>query len=212
MLAHRLDTPRARLETALLVVAATLNGALRYSLWESQMAVVPMLGVVGAFWAWQGGRTAWLALFAYVAALKPQIGTLPLLFLLINGGARGVVLGGLVAVGIGVGALVPSGITAWPSQMADCFARHMAAGFNQRSTFSHLSALFGDTAFANRMFWVSPLLAVAWIVALTLYSRRARDKSDSHPVWMLVLVTAAIPALMPLHEYDLVTYTPTVIA
>src|SRR5690606_27507823 len=65
----------------LVVAAATLSGAVRWTFFEGQMCMVPLLGVVGAFWAWHQKRDNWVAVFAFLAALKPQIGFLPLAYL-----------------------------------------------------------------------------------------------------------------------------------
>lgn len=73
---------------------ATLNVAVRQSVFQGQFTIVPLLGIAGAFWAWHEKKTTWLVLFAFVASLKPQLGLLPLLYLFLNGGHVACTLGG----------------------------------------------------------------------------------------------------------------------
>ncbi len=207
LLGRKIERPFREHGIWILVILAVVNGSLRWALWESQMSIVPTLGVVGAFWAHDRKKTRWLAVFAFLASLKPQIGALPLLFLLLNGGFQGVLLGVTAALVTSVLALVPVDIAQFPAQFADCVARHMNAGFNHKGTFSNLAALWATSAIGPRLFWIGPLLAFSWIGWLTL--ERRRTPIDS--AWLLLLNLIAIPAFLPLHGYDLVVYGPALI-
>ena len=196
----------------LLAAAATFSGVVRYALWESQMGLLPLLGVVGAVSAWRRGSPRALAAFAFVAALKPQIAALPLLFLLLNGGHAGVLRGGLVAVAVSVAAMIPVGLSRFPAQFHRCLRLHMGAGFNQRDNFTNLSVLWAHLDGADAWFWVSPALALAAIALLTMSRRRSPDGPLAamldDPLWLLSLLASLSAALLPLHRYDLVIYTP----
>ena len=214
MVAPHLPRHRGRLLLVFLIGVAAIHGSLRWSIWESQLAVVPMFGVVGAFAAWRDRDTARLAFFAFLAALKPQVGALPLLFLLFNGGHRGVLIAGAAATAVSIVSLAPFGLANVPSDLADCYARHMNAGFNQKHTFSNLSAVLATIRGGERFFWVAPALAGFWLVGVSLW-RRAKSTSPAvarDPLVMLMLVGSTIPALLPLHGYDLVVITPLVLA
>src|SRR5687767_9223577 len=91
----------------LLIVLAILNGSVRYALWESQMSFVPTLAIVLAFSAWQKKQTAVIAVCTFLAMLKPQIGTLPLAFLLLNGAHAGVSIGAGAVVLVSFASLLP---------------------------------------------------------------------------------------------------------
>jgi len=187
-----------------LIIAALLNGSVRYALWESQMSFVPTLAVVVAFWAWPQQKTALIAVCTFFAMLKPQIGTLPLAFLLLNGAHAGVGIGAAALLLVSIASLLPAGIGNVPALYADCVARHMAAEFNELSTFSNVSALWPVASFTT----VGPVVGFGWIAWLS-YLRRREPSLD--PSWFLLMVVAAIPAFMPLHAYDFVLYTPLVI-
>jgi hypothetical protein len=194
----------------LLVAAATFSGVVRYALWESQMSLLPTLGVVGAVSAWRRGSRPALAAFSFVAALKPQIAALPLLFLLLNGGHAGVLRGAVWAAVVSIAALAPVGLAEFPEQFHRCLRLHLAAGFNQRDNFTSVSVLWAHARAAEAMFWVSPALALGAVGTLTWWRRSggALAAVVDDPLCLLSLLASLSAALVPLHQYDLVLYTP----
>ena len=193
------------------IAFAALNPAIHYSSWQSQMALFPMLGVVGAFWAWHRKQVAWLAVFGFIASLKPQVSLPALLFLFFSGGHVGLLLGGAAAVVVGVVAMMPSGLGAVPAQVADCYARHVQIVFNAPGEFSNLLAFFPWPGGTRPFLSVSTASGMVAGVALAVAAREARRRHPAllpNSLWQLGIVTAATGALMPVHAYDLVIYTP----
>ncbi|HET8706812.1 MAG TPA: glycosyltransferase family 87 protein, partial [Pseudomonadales bacterium] len=211
----RLQQANAQQVVLLLVCLATLNGAIRFHLTASQMSLIPLFGVVGAFFSWEQRDTVNLALFAFIAMLKPQISLLPLLFLLLNGGHRGVLIGGVAATVVSLVSLgfTQNGILAFPEHMIDCIGRHMGASFNKKESFSNLSALIARIPNGKHYFWIGPTLAFVWLLGMVYWYKRHQNHPQlKNPVLLLALVCAATPALIPLHVYDLVIYTPVLFA
>jgi hypothetical protein len=199
----------------LLIAIATFNPAVRYAVWQSQMSLLPTLGVVGAFWAWQEKKTLWLAVFAFIASLKPQISFLPVLFLLLNGGHAGLLWGAAAAIAIGTSAMLPSGLERLPSDVAHCYGLHMNLTFNQPSEYFSVPAL-GANALSGNGFMLTSLVFGTGAVAALTYARRVGVGFLSQTVhqteWLLSMVVAITAASMPIHGYDLVLYTPLVLA
>jgi hypothetical protein len=197
----------------LFIALATLNPSLRYSIWQSQMTTFTAFGVVGAYWAWHEKRLGWLVVFAFVAALKPQLSLLALLYLFLNGGHVGVALAAIAALVVSAVSMLPSGLENLPGQYAHCYALHMQLVFNDPKNFSNLPALFFSRSSQHAFMPVSTLLAVAAATGLTL-ARRVDSRPFpvlESPLWQLAIVAAITAALMPVHAYDLVIYTPVVI-
>jgi hypothetical protein len=196
--------PRAWIAVGL----ALLNGAVRWSVWESQMSIVPLLGVVGAFWATRERRTGWLVGFAFLASLKPQIGLPPLAFLLVTGGHVGVLLAAGLAIGVSALALAPVPWAALPAQLAQCAELHLRIDYNQPDQFYGVTALFAGLDPRGHL--VQPAMPFVTLVAFGLgWFRRSRRTGDpSETLVDLTLVLALTGALMPLHGYDLVLYVP----
>ncbi len=196
-----------------LVGLASLNGAVRWCLWESQLAMISLAGVVGAFWALSERKTAWLAVFSFIAALKPQIAFLPLFYLLLAGGARGVLAGGAGAVVVSLAAfhgLAPSELV---RELRSDYRLHMAIAFNAPDRFFSVSALFGFLDPDARLTRLSPLLGMAVVPFATGLWRGSRPQiaAQASPLWALALVLTWVAALVPLHGYDLIIYTPLLI-
>ena len=198
----------------LFLALAALLGALRWALSESQLVGVPALAIVAAFWAWHARRPGLLAVFAFVAALKPHVALLPLAYLFLNGGAVAIALAAAAAVLVGVLAMLPSGLSALPGHVADAYAKHMAIGFNGLDQFTSASALFATHDPQRVLFTLCPLLGlcvVAWLSVLRRSGPRSADDPLFQPLWQLSVVVAASAAFVPLHAYDLITYIPLVI-
>jgi hypothetical protein len=186
---------------------ASFNPGMHYAAWQSQMAIVPTLGIVGAFWAWRRRRTAWLAIFTFVACLKPQLGLLPLFFLVLNGAYAGVVLGGAATAAVGLAALLSTHIERLPAELAHCYELHMRVKFNAPDQFFNLTALLSPFASGHTLMVLGPLIAVTAAVAATVYLRPVVVRDDDS-LLTLSLVAALTCALMPIHGYDLALYTP----
>jgi hypothetical protein len=193
---------------------ASLNPAVRYATWQSQTSVLVAFGIVGSFWAWHERRRGWLVAFAFLAALKPQLSLLPLAYLFVNGGGVGIALAAAAAAVVGLVAMIPSGLALLPGQYAYCYGLHMQIVFNDPKNFSGLLSLFDWSGNRHAFMPVSTLLAFAAALGLTLV--RGRDAARpvpvlAKPLWQLAIVAAISGALMPLHGYDLVIYTPVAI-
>jgi hypothetical protein len=196
------------------IAFAALNPAIHYSAWQSQMALFATLGVVGAFWAWHRKRVAWLAVFGFIASLKPQVSLPALLYLFFSGGHVGLMLGGAAAGVVGGLAMIPSGLKALPAQFADCYGRHVQIVFNAPREFSNLLAFFPWSGGTRQFLSVSTAAGVAGSIALVVAARQARKRNPAlvpNPLWQLGIVMAVTAALMPVHAYDLVIYTPLVV-
>jgi hypothetical protein len=193
------------------IAFAALNPAVHYSAWQSQMALFPMLGVVGAFWAWHKKKVAWLAVFGFIASLKPQVSLPALLYLALSGGHLGLLIGGAAAAGVGVVAMIPSGLGALRAQWANCYALHVQIEFNQPEEFSNLLSLLPWRGGARQFLSVSTAAGMAAAVVMVVVARVARKRHPAHvpnALWQLSVVLAVTAALMPVHAYDLVIYTP----
>jgi hypothetical protein len=196
------------------IAFAVLNPAVRYSAWQSQMALFATVGIVGAFWAWHERRLFWLAIFAFLASLKPQLSLPALVYLFFSGGHLGLALGAVAAAAVGLGAMIPSGLDALPSQFRHVYSLHVAVDFNGPAQFSNLPAFFPWPGGTRAFLSASMALGVAASVALVLAARQARRRTTEpvlDPLWQLGIVVALTGALMPLHGYDLVIYTPLIV-
>lgn len=199
--------------TWVLVGLAALNGATRWCFWECQLATVSFLGVVGAFWAWSEKRTSWLAVSVFVAALKPQLAALPLLFLLLNGGERGVLRGVAAALAVSALAVTEAGPWQFLDQVRSDYRLHMAISFNAPGRFYSVSALFAAVDPEARLTRVSTLIgagAIAWITWVGSPTM-GRPAPGTSTLWPLALSLTLTAAFVPLHGYDLVIYTPLIV-
>ncbi len=198
-------------EVWLFTALATFNAAVRYALWECQMAVLPAFGIVGAFWAFHHRRSGWLVVFAFLASLKPQLGFLPLVFLLFNGAHKEVLLAGAVALLISLVAMSPISLAVLGDQLADCYQRHMSISFNAPENFFSVEALISSHAIAERVMVIGPAAAVAFIAFHAVRRRGSAVHPKVAPLWLAALTACASAVLVPLHGYDLVLYTPLVL-
>jgi hypothetical protein len=194
------------------VALASLNPAVRYATWQSQTSVFVVLGIVGAFWAWHEKRRGWLVVFAFIAALKPQLSLLALAYLFANGAHVGVLLAGLAAALVGLCAMLPH-LSSFSQDYAHGYALHMQIAFNDPKNFSNLLALFDWSSTRHGFMPASTFSAMAAGLVVTLARRVDAPRPISaleNPLWQLAFVSAISGALMPLHGYDLVVYTPVV--
>jgi hypothetical protein len=204
---RKLSTPMLIGFTAI----AGLNGAVRWCLIEGQMSLVPTFALVGAFWAYGSGRRHWLALFTFVAALKPQISFLPLLFIALNGGLPGVLEGGLGILITSLVAMARSGLTKVPEQVLSAYRLHLQLDFNGASQFFNVSALLSAIHVGRHPLLLGPILGVVAVLALMRANRRAELGDPlSDPFWQLGILSAIEVAFVPQHGYDMVMYTPVV--
>jgi hypothetical protein len=193
---------------------AALNPAVRYSAWQSQMGLFATLGIVGAFWAWQERRVGWLAVFAFLASLKPQLSLPALVYLFLSGGHAGLLIGAAAALAVGLVAMIPSGLGVFPAQVQHVYALHAAVKFNGPEQFSNLLAFFPWPGGSRQFMSASMALGIAGSVALVLAVRQARKRHPDlvpDPLMQLGIVMAMTGALMPVHGYDLVIYTPLIV-
>ena len=197
-----------------LVALATVNASVRETLWECQMSMLPTLGIVGSFWALAEKKTAWLAVFAFLASLKPQIGLLPLLCIAANGGLAGVAIAGVAALVVAGVAMAPTPLALFPGQLANCFRLHQSIVFNAPDHLFSVSALWARYDPHRRLVLATPLLAIAF--AAWLWRQRRTGPAElvaalDVPWKQAAIVLAATAALMPLHGYDLVLCSPLIL-
>jgi hypothetical protein len=208
----RLAAPhlRATKERTLFVclTIACVNGAVRYSFFNSQMSLLPTCAVVGAFWAARRGFPFWLALFTFLASMKPQIAFLPLAYLLFNGGARGVLTGGLGVALLSSVTILRVGPRLLLRQLGNCYAGHLKLAFNDLDRFTSVSSLFAAHGLAQIAKFLSPLIGLAAVLALTVWRTRSSNRALHSPLWEVSLCLALSAAFVPLHDYDLGLYTP----
>jgi hypothetical protein len=196
-------------EIWIFVALAGFNPALHYAVWQSQMSVVSTLGVVGAFWAYREKKTAWLAVFAFVAALKPQLGVLPLFYLFMNGGHTGVLAAAGAAFAVSVVSVLPHA-SELPAHLARIYELHMQLRFNAPTAFTNLPAVAASHLSGSTFMLIGPILAaVAAVVATRVRTRSPELQSDA--LLELAVAASITGALMPVHAYDLVIYCPIAI-
>jgi hypothetical protein len=191
------------------LAVATLNVAVRQSIFQGQLTIVPLLGVVGAFWAWHHRRVGWLIVFGYLASLKPQLGLLPLLYIFLNGGHKGISLAALAAGGVAVVSMLPSGLEHVHADLSHVMTLHAQLEFNQPDQYFNVPALAARYLPEQLVMTVGPVLAIVLVIVMTVMRRRQLASAVLHdPLWQASIVMAVTGALMPLHAYDLVIYTP----
>lgn len=191
------------------LAVATLNVAVRQSIFQGQLTIVPLLGVVGAFWAWHHRRLGWLIVFGYLASLKPQLGLLPLLYIFLNGGHKGISLAALAAGGVAVLSMLPSGLEHVHADLSHVMTLHAQLEFNQPDQYFNVPALAARYLPEQLVMTVGPVLAIVLVIVMTVMRRRQLASAVLHdPLWQASIVMAVTGALMPLHAYDLVIYTP----
>jgi hypothetical protein len=188
---------------------ATINVAVRQSIFQGQLTIVALLGIAGAFWAWSERRTVWLIVFAFIASLKPQLGLLALGYLFMNGGHAAVIAAGAAAGIIGLVSMLPSGLARMPDDLSRVMALHAELEFNQPGQFFNLPALLASHPSAHMFMVAGPILAIALIAMMTVMRRRGFAAAILHdPLWQFGIVGALTAAFMPVHAYDLVVYVP----
>jgi hypothetical protein len=188
---------------------ATMNVAVRQSVFQGQLTIVALLGIAGAFWAWSERRTVWLAVFVFIASLKPQLGLLAIIYLLLNGGHVGVLVAGVAAGILGFLSMLPSGIERLPADLSHVMALHTQLDFNQPSQFFSLPALAAGYLSAQAFMLAGPLIAVAAVLVMTAMRREGLAPGIlGDPLWQFGIVAVLTGALMPVHAYDLVVYAP----
>jgi hypothetical protein len=194
------------------IALAGFNGAVRWCLVEAQMSLVPLFALVGAFWALHENKQNWLAFFAFIAALKPQISFLPLLFILLKGGGIGILRAGLGFVLVSLLLMAPTGLSNLPEQLRSVYQLHLGQPFNAAPEFLGISALLGELAKGYLPLFLGPVLGIICVLALVYVSRQARSDSPlSDPLWQVGIMCAVEVAFIPQHGYDLVMYTPVVV-
>jgi hypothetical protein len=196
-----------------LIAISFFNGAVRWCLWECQLTAVSLLGVAGAFWAWQERRPNWLVVFVFLATLKPQVSLLPLMFLLFNGGHVGVLRGVAVAFAVSLAALVATNSTLFFTQLLHSYHLHMAIEYNDPSNFLSISALFAGFDPDAKLAFISPLLGITIIYVLSRLRPTTSDLAgrQTGQLWPLALTLALNAAFVPMHGYDLIVYIPLVL-
>jgi hypothetical protein len=198
--------PRWLLLSALGLCAA--NGGARWSFGDCQMDLLALAGVVGAVYAHHTRRPYWLAFFAFIAALKPQIGLCPLLFLFVRGGSKGVSFG---ALGVGIVsalAMVPSGLALFPAQALQSLHVHANQPWEAASQFYNTAALLSIFTARSWPLLLSPLLGLAGAAALARADRHLASELLDDPLWQLGILCALSIAFFPQLGYGFISYTP----
>jgi MYXO-CTERM domain-containing protein len=205
----RLRGAIARPEVWCFIALAALNPSVKYSVSHSQMTVLATLGVTGAFWAFRQHRHGWLAVFAFVAALKPQLGFLALVYIFVNGGHVGILRGAGAAIAVASLAVLPN-IAELPAHLARASELHLQLSFNAPDRFANLPTLAASRMSGREFMMLGAMLALLAVAALTLWRRRSPKLADE-PLLELAVICALTAALMPVHTYDLVIYVPIAI-
>jgi hypothetical protein len=195
------------------VALAGFNGGTRWAIWENQLSLLPAFSVLAAFWARARGRQGWVAVCVYLAALKPQIGFIPIFYLLLNGAARGVWMGSAAIVLSSLAGTLHLGWRPLWEQLRNCYRLHMEFSFNALDQFFSLSSLMVRFGAESKSLVISPLAGMAAVIAITLWrrARAQRGQPLEHPLWEASIALALGACFVPLHAYDLVVYTPLVI-
>jgi hypothetical protein len=208
LLSPHLLNPRKHPLFWLAVTGASLNAAVRWTLWECQLSMISTAAVMGAYWALSEKRWGMLTLCTFVALLKPQIGILPLYYLALIGGLRFVAIGGGLTVAVGALALSHVDWSLLPGQYQNCVRLHLSIGYNNPDEFYSLSSLLVGIVPHEKL---SALIAFALlsIVALDRYRRPPLGfKAPAFALRDLALACTLTTAFIPLHGYDLVLLTP----
>ena len=176
---------------------------------QGQTSLIVMCGILLLVLGWQRQRSSLFILGLLVAAIKPQISLLVLLFALFGGAHRQVLVG--VAVTALVSALLLLGApdTALAAHVRESIQIHMQQQvFNQYQHYDGLPGLLAAHLGGRPAFLGGIALGMAAAVAL---GRLQRRHSMPDP-FLLQLVYALSVALMPLHRYDTVLYVPLLIS
>lgn len=204
---HRWSGPVALVAVAI----ANANGAVRFALWEPQMGFLPALGIVGAFYSWHKKHMPMVAICTYCILLKPQFGLISLAFISIAGGHAGVLLGLALATAASMIALFPV-VAPDPlyNQLLDCAARHTGDLYNVPSNFTHISSWLLQATGVDGLAWLQIPSGIAFILWLKSWYLR-QSGSQGAALRCLALCCAATPVLVPVHQYDLILYTPLLV-
>lgn len=201
-------------------LAGFSSQALPQTFWHGQMGILVMASTLAAFWCWRTKRTVLGAVFVVLACAKPQVSALPLAYLMLAGGHKIVIAGG-------IGAAVSSMalFIMLPGSLMSAIDGYFAAYRNFRgySTYDSLEnyfsicGVFGSWKHGHSIMVGGAALGAA-VAAVLAWLRRMVPRSGATsegessecccPVadWRFHLfVTLALTvALMPLHPYDLV--------
>jgi hypothetical protein len=131
-----------------------------------------------------------------------------------NGGLAGVVWGGVAALIVGGVAMAPTHLALFPSQLAYCFRSHQSIIFNAPDQMDGVLALFARFDPNRRLVLLTPLLALAftgWLTRARRVGGTALAAALAEPSKQAAIVLAGTAAIMPLHGYDLVVYSPLVL-
>ncbi len=209
LLDRNLPAIAARPAIWVVLAIATFGVAVRQAVFNGQFTIVVFLGIAGAFFAWHEKKTAWLVAFSFVASLKPQLGFLALLYIFLNGGHLGVLVGCAIAAATALLSMLPSGLERLPADFAHVMALHTRMEFNQPGQYFNLPALAAGHLSGQWFMMAGPITAVAAILVMTVMRRRDMAPAVLRdPLWQFSIVAALTGALMPLHVYDLVIYAP----
>jgi len=206
--------------------AACLLSSVPSVLYIGQVTLLAMAGTLGAFCFWQQRRLLPAAVCVVFATMKPHVAVLPLLFMLVAGARREILLGAaltIVACACGL-AFAPDGDLL--THLADSVAGHEDNLFNSAMGRTGLSSLCAGTPFElSEIVWsaMGAGLVTALAIAERLrYSPRPRrllaltdDSTSTNPSlstgYALQLPFAVAGAFMPFHAYDFVIYMPIVV-
>ena len=200
--------PRWLLLCALGLCAA--NGGARWSFGDCQMDLLPLAGVVGAVYAYHARSPYWLALFAFIAALKPQVGLCPLLFLFVRGAWKGVSIGALGVVVVSALAMVPSGIARFPAQALQSLHLHESQPWEAPSQFYNTAALLSVLTAKSWPLLVSPLIGLSCAALLARADRHLSSALLDDPLWELGILCSLSIAFFPQLGYGFIGYTPVI--
>lgn len=197
------------------------------TLFLGQSTILALAGSLGAIHCWQRGRMWASAALILLAAAKPQIAALPLLYMLIAGGHWPILMGTLVTAIAGAWALSMGPMAGLVDDMVASIRGYQALDANRPPHITGLSTLGWGIAFKQ--------MSLAWMAAGAMLvagvgligRRRARPSVDTNSTEtvdmperasrmlaasQLRLPFAATGALVQLHGYDFALYLPIIIS
>lgn len=206
--------------------AGCLLSGVPAALFLGQTTILALAGTLGAICYWQRGHMLLSAACIVVAAFKPQLCALPLLYMLVTRGHRQVLLGfALTAL---AGALVVS--LAPSAHLVDdarrSVNRHLLMPYNRAAGFSGLSSLFaGSRLDLAPLGWAT--VGAAFVIGVGLLERRRSaggavgallegenrsSRAGTITIYGFCLPFAATGVFMPLHLYDYALYVAIIAA
>lgn len=205
--------PWRELDTWVCAGMSCLLLSVSQTIYQGQVSLIVVFGMMLAFSASQGRSTAVVGVMGLLlASIKPQISLPLLIYVLVRGPHRHIVVGLLTTVAMSLALLVATPVTALVENVRTSLSVHMGEqDWNQLSRYDSLPSLLGTTPYAKGA--AAAGIALGVLVAALLATRQRQvgltggRQTDRHVLHLLLALSVA---LMPLHWYDTVLYVPLV--